>query len=177
MSSIICCKKNCVQPFSCAKIHTLRLQFFHEGRQYFKSHHLLNVHRQIYHDSDRKEMITLESCDVCPNAWYTIMGVSRVTYYRWKVNAKSGVRTDEHGNVGMTKPRIHTLQAMATLRQMLEQSIDHMSHKTSTLETREKVVSKCLPSSWHWKDSLLELNIVNAQLGLNKVSTSGLNRI
>jgi hypothetical protein len=38
-------------------------------------------------------------------------------------------------------------------------------------------VSKCLPSSWRWKDSLPELNIVNAQLGLNKVSASGLSRI
>jgi hypothetical protein len=60
---------------------------------------------------------------------------------------------------------------------MLEQSADHMLYKTRTLETGEKVVSKCLPSSWHWRDSLLELNIVNAQLGLNKVSASGLSRI
>jgi hypothetical protein len=87
------------------------------------------------------------------------------------------MRADQHGNVGMTKPRIHTLQATATLRQMLEQSADHMPHKTTTLEIREKVVSKCLLSSWRWKDSLLELNIVNAQLGLNKVSASGLSRI
>jgi hypothetical protein len=60
---------------------------------------------------------------------------------------------------------------------MLEQSTDHMPHKTRTLETGERVVSKCLPSSWHWKDSLPELNIVNAQLGLNEVSISGLYRI
>jgi hypothetical protein len=60
---------------------------------------------------------------------------------------------------------------------MLEQSADHMPHKTTTLETGEKVVSKCLLSSWRWKDSLPKLNIVNAQLGLNKVSTSGLSRI
>jgi hypothetical protein len=122
-------------------------------------------------------VITLEGCDVCPVAWYTIMGISRATYYRWKVNASSGMRADQHGNVGTTKPQIHTLQATATLRQMLEQSADHMPHKTTTLETREKVVSKCLPSSWRWKDSLPELNIVNAQLGLNKVSASGLSRI
>jgi hypothetical protein len=38
-------------------------------------------------------------------------------------------------------------------------------------------VLKCLPSSWRWKDTLLELNIVNAQLGLKKVSASGLSRI
>jgi hypothetical protein len=82
----------------------------------------------------------------------------------------------QHGNVGTTKPRVHTLQATPTLCQMLEQSADHMPHKTTTLETGEKVVSKCLPSSWRWKDSLPELNIVNAQLGLNKVSASGLSR-
>jgi hypothetical protein len=122
-------------------------------------------------------MIMLEGCDVCPVAWYTIMGVLRATYYRWKVNANSGMRADQHGNVGTTKPRIHTLQATATLRLMLEQSADHMPHKTRTLETGEKVVSKCLLSSWHWKDSLPELNIVNAQLCLNKVSASGLSRI
>jgi hypothetical protein len=122
-------------------------------------------------------MITLEDCDVYPMAWYTIMGILRVTYYQWKVNANSGMRADQHGNVGTTKPRIHTLQAMATLRLMLEQSADHMPHKTTTLETEKKVVSKCLLSSWRWKDSLPELNIVNAQLGLNKVSASGLSRI
>jgi uncharacterized C2H2 Zn-finger protein len=105
------------------------------------------------------------------------MGVSRATYYRWKVNANSGMRADQHGNIGTTKSRIHTLHATTTLRLMLEQSADHMPHKTRTLETREKVVSKCLPSSWRWKNLLPELNIVNAQLGLNKVSTSGLSRI
>jgi hypothetical protein len=165
------------QPFPCAKIHTLKSQFFHEGGQYFKSHCLLDVHRQIHHDSDGNEMIMLEGYDVYPVAWYTIMDVLRATYYRWKVNANNGMRADQHGNVGTTKPQIHTLQATATLCLMLEQSTDHMPHKTRTLETKEKVVSKCLPSSWHWKDSLPELNIVNAQLGLNKVSASGLSRI
>jgi hypothetical protein len=177
VSSISCCKKNCVQLFPRAKIHILRSQFFHEAGQYFKSHRLLDVHRQIYHDSDGNEMITLEGCDVCPVAWCTIMGVSRATYYRWKVNANSRMRADQHGNVGTTKSRIHTLQATATLCLMLEQSVDHMPHKTTTLDTGEKVASKCLPSSWCWKDSLPELNIVNAQLGLNKVSASGLSRI
>jgi hypothetical protein len=73
------------------------------------------------------------------------MGVSRATYYRWKVNASSGMRADQHGNVGSTKPQIHTLQTTATLCLMLEQSADHMPHKMTTLDTREKVVSKCLP--------------------------------
>jgi hypothetical protein len=122
-------------------------------------------------------MIMLEGVDVCPIAWYTIMGVSRVTYYQWKVNANNGLRAEHHGNAGTVKPRSHTLQATATLRLMLEQTVDHMPHRTTTIETGEKVVSKCLPSSWRWKDSLPEINIVKAQFGLNKVSPSGLSRI
>ena len=74
-------------------------------------------------------MITLEGCDVCPVAWYTIIGVSRATYYRWMVNSNSGMHADQHDNVGMTKSQIHTLQATATLRLMLKQSADHMPYK------------------------------------------------
>jgi hypothetical protein len=107
-------------------------------------------------------MKMLEGIDVCPVAWYTIMGVSRATYYRWKVNTNNGTRTDHHGNVGTVKPRAHTLQATVTLHLMLEQSADHMPHKTRTLESGEKVLSKCLPSSWRWKDLLPEINIVDA---------------
>jgi hypothetical protein len=59
MPTVNCCRKNCVQPFPCAKIHALRSQFFHEGGQYFKSHRLLDVHRRIHHDAHRNEMIML----------------------------------------------------------------------------------------------------------------------
>jgi hypothetical protein len=92
-------------------------------------------------------MIMLEGINVCPIAWYIIIG-ARATYYRWKVNASNGMRVDQHSNVGTAKPRTHILQATATLRLLLEQSADHMLHKTRILKTGEKVVSKCLPSSW-----------------------------
>jgi hypothetical protein len=172
-SSVNCCRRNCIQPFPCTKIHALRSQFFHEGGQYFKSHRLLDVHRQIHHNAHGNEMIMLsQGIDICPFAWYTIMEVSRATYYRWKVNANNGLRAEHHGNAGMIKPRSPTLQVIATLRLMLEQTADHMPHCTTTIETREKVVSKCLPSSWRWKDLLSEINIVNTQFGLNEVSPS-----
>jgi hypothetical protein len=80
-----------------------------------------------------------------------------------------GMRAEQHGT---KKPRTHILQATATLRLMLEQSADHMPHKTRTLENGENVVSKWLPSAWRWKDTLLELNIVNEQFGLKLVSTT-----
>jgi hypothetical protein len=104
MSTVNCCRKNCCQPFPRAKIHALRSQFFHEGGQYFKSHRLLDVHKQIYLDAHGNEMITLEGIDVCFVAWYTTMGVSRATYYRWKVNTNNGLRAEHHGNAGTVKP-------------------------------------------------------------------------
>jgi hypothetical protein len=94
VSTVICYKKNCMQSFPRAKIQALRSQFFQEGGQYFKTHRLLDVHRQIHNDSLGNEMITLEGIDVCPVAWYTIMGVSRATYYQWKVNASNGMRAN-----------------------------------------------------------------------------------
>ena len=177
MSTINCCKRNCVQPYLRAKIHALRSQFFHEGGQYFKSYRLLDVHKQIHLNAHGNEMITLEGVDVCPVAWYNIMEVSRATFYQWKMNANNGLHVEHHGNARRVKPRSHILQATATLRLMPKQTVDHMPHHTTTVETGEKVVSKCLPSSWRWKDPLPEINIINTQLGLNKVSPSGLSRI
>ena len=93
------------------------------------------------------------------------------------MNANNRLHAEHHGNIGTVKPQSHTLQATATLRLMLEQTTDHMLHRMTIVEIGENVVSKCLLSSWRWKDSLLKINIVNVQFGLNKVSPSSLSRI
>jgi hypothetical protein len=40
------------------------------------------------------------------------MGVSRATYYWWKVNLSNGMRVDQHGNVGTVKLQTHTLNVV-----------------------------------------------------------------
>ena len=50
------------------------------------------------------------------------------------------MRADQHGNVGTTKPQIHTLQAMATLHLMLEHSIDHVLQDENFRDKREGCV-------------------------------------
>jgi hypothetical protein len=54
-------------------------------------------------------MITLEGIDVYPVVWYTIMGISKATYYQWKENATKGMHAEHHGNLGTKKLRMHTL--------------------------------------------------------------------
>ena len=72
---------------------------------------------------------------------------------------------------------MHTLQAIATLRTVLESTADHMPHKSRTKEDGEKVVVISLPSSFHWNSTLSEINAANFQLGLKEVSWTGLSRI
>ena len=82
-----------------------------------------------------------------------------------------------HGNSGLQKPRAHTVQATATLRCILEKSADHMPHRSHVLSFGEKVVTKILPATWKWKDTVPELNEVNTSFGLKKVSKSNVNKI
>jgi hypothetical protein len=45
------------------------------------------------------------------------------------------------------------------------------------LSSGEKVVSKVVPATWKWKESIPELNTVNNAFGLQNVSISSLNKI
>ena len=69
------------------------------------------------------------------------------------------------------------VQATATLRCILDKSADHMPHRSHVLSSGEKVVTKVLPATWKWKDTIPELNKVNTSFGLKEVSKSNVNKI
>ena len=103
--------------------------------------------------------------------------MSRATFYRYKEKAKNDEKPEHHGNLGLKKPRSHTLQATGTLRLLLEANVDQMPHKSHTVASGEKVLSMVLPSAFRWKDSLPKINIVNSSFQLQHISTSGLSNI
>ena len=115
--------------------------------------------------------------EVCPTAWWIIHGIARATYYRYKEKAVARKQAEVHGNVGSKKPRMHTLQAIATLRSLIQSDADRMPHKTRTLEFGEKVPSMVLPSAFRWSDQLEKINDSNAMLDLQPISSSGLSSI
>ena len=115
------------------------------------------MHKQIHKDAYGRDMITLSHHEVCPTAWCTIHGVSRATFYRYKEMTKNDKQPKHHGNVGLKKPRTHTVQTTATLRLLLENSADQ-----GLFSLGEKVPSMVLPSSFWWSDSLPEINNVNS---------------
>ena len=52
-----------------------------------------------------------------------------------------------------------------------------MPHRTRTLKSGEKVVSKVLPATFQWKDQIPVINEVNAAFGLKGVSVSNMSKI
>ena len=119
VSTKSCCERNCVQPFPRSEIEAIRSELHVNGGMYNRKSVLLEVHRQVHKDSNGKEWITLKGREVCPSAWQTIHAISRATYYRYKEMATLGKQAEGHGNLESQKPRMHTMQATATLRVMI----------------------------------------------------------
>ena len=134
----------------------------------------LDVHRQFHNNGNGNRVVTLEGINVCSAAWQLIMGVSRATFFWYAEAATSGHRARHHGNYSSKKPREHTVQAIATLRCMLEKFADHMPHRSTIMLIGDTTVIKTLLSSFKWKDTLLALN---SYLELKLISKSGLSKI
>jgi hypothetical protein len=115
VSTQTCCHKNCLQPFPRGHIEVIRSQLHVSDGVYAQKKCLLEVHRQIHKDFAGKEWITLKGREVCPTARWTIHGISKATFYRYKDMAKARKQAEGHGNLGLKKPRTHTLQATVML--------------------------------------------------------------
>jgi len=68
VSTKVCCQQNCLQPFPRKEIQAIHSQLYVHGGVYNHQSCLLGVYKQIHHDSNGREMITLASHEVCPIA-------------------------------------------------------------------------------------------------------------
>ena len=177
VSTKSCCERNCIQPFPRSEIEAIRSELHMNGGVYNRKSVLLEVHRQIHKDNNGKEWITLKGREVCPSAWQTIHAISRATYYRYKEMATLGKQAEDHGNLRSKKPRMHTMQATATLRVMIGDDADRMPNRTRTLNSGERVPAMVLPSAFRWKDQLPKINETNVAMNLKPISASNLSRI
>jgi len=91
--------------------------------------------------------------------------------------AKVGKSTESYRNLDWRKSYKHIVQATTTLCLLFENNVDQMPHKSRTMESKEKVPSVCLQSSFFWSETLLEINKVNTQFNLQQILMSNLNNI
>ena len=108
VSSNICCRKNCVQPFPRERIRAFRERMYRNSTFKHRAFMKTDVHRHIHEDARRKKMVTIEGINVCLRAWMLIAGVAESTFYRYLNFMKANREARDHGNTGLLKPREHT---------------------------------------------------------------------
>ena len=109
VSSQVCCKRNCMQPFSRTKIRLLWKRMYLQINFEFKNHLKLDVHKEIHANIEGRRVVTLEGEDVCLAAWRYIMGVPKTTFYRYARYVADGRPAQKHGNFGLLKPQEHSV--------------------------------------------------------------------
>ena len=155
-----CCDKECTSKFRPSTIRTLRTEMHLQTFQ-VKATKNLDVHRTIHDGVQRGEkLVTVEGINVCLRAWRILHNIPLRTFERYKAKANTNVRGGPHGNSNTTKRRTATVQAIETLRSLLEGRADHMPHLSHTLPTGEKVSLKVLPAGTEWKQLLAAVNEV-----------------
>jgi hypothetical protein len=135
-----CCKHLCMEQFDSALIYTLQHEMHHSDSK-SKDALRLGVHRHFRRiKGESQRFCVLEGKLVCILAWREIYGVSKTDFYRYKQYAASSHQAQYHGGKGRTKSSGSKLQAVQTMKMLLESKADPMPHKTCNLKTGEKVV-------------------------------------
>jgi hypothetical protein len=170
VSSIRCCVEKCCQTFDWKD--TMKIQRkFHAGSFAARSETGYSVLGQL-HDllGTRKKFITLANRDVCENAWYIIHGLLRSTFSLYKSAERVGSGSGCHGNLGVLRPRAHTIQAEANMMTIINDTANRMPNATWEIGQKRVDNQKILPSACNWDHirvasnhiSLLALSVMAA---------------
>jgi hypothetical protein len=161
VSSVRCCAEKCCQTFDWEETVRIRKKF-HSGSFVARCETGYSVVGQL-HDlpGKRKKFITLANRDVCENAWYIIHGLSRSAFFLYKSAAKAGSISGCHGNLGVLRPRAHTIQAKANMMTIINDTADRMPNSTREIGRKRVENLKILPSSCNWDHIRLACNHVS----------------
>jgi hypothetical protein len=161
VSSVRCCTEKCCQTFDWADTVRIRRKF-HSGSFAARRKTGYSVLGQL-HDlpGKRKKFITLANRDVCENAWYIIHGLSRLAFFLYKSAAKARSVSGYHGNLGVLRPRAHTIQAKANMMTIINETADRMPNSTREISQKRVDNLKILPSACNWDHTRLASNHVS----------------
>jgi hypothetical protein len=161
VSSVRCCAEKCCQTFGWEDTVRIRRKF-HSGSFAAKRKTGYSVVGQL-HDlpRKRKKFITLTNRDVCENAWHIIHGLSRSAFFLYKSAAKAGSISGCHGNLGVLRPRAHTIQAEANMMTIINDTADRMPNSTREIGQKRVDNLKILPSACNWDHIRLACNHIS----------------
>ena len=150
VSSLRCCKFRCCQSFSWDDTLALRRKFY--GSTFELRREIAYALQGQLHSlpERRKKFLTLSGREVCENAWYSIHGVSRAAYHKYKAAALAGRVNGMHGNSGITRPRPHTIQAEANFATIIQENADRMPNEYRNIGRKRVNNLLVLPSALNW---------------------------
>ena len=150
VSSLRCCKFRCCQTFSWDDMLALRRKFY--GSTFEVRREIAYAVQGQLHSlpKRRKKFMTLCSREVCENAWYTIHGVCRSAYHKYKAAALAGRVNGMHGNSGITRPRPHTIQAEANFMTIIQENADRIPNEFRNIGRKRVNNLLVLLSALNW---------------------------
>jgi hypothetical protein len=147
VSSMRCCNEKCCQTFDWDD--TVRIwRKFHAGSfaaRYKTGYSVLGPLHDL--PGKRKKFITLANHDVYENSWYIIHGLSRSAFFLYKSAARVGSISGCHGNLGVLRPRTHTILAEANMMTIINDIADRMPNATWEIGQKQVDNLKILPSA------------------------------
>ena len=151
VSSLRCCKFRCCQSFSWDDTLALRSKFY--GSTFEVRKEIAYVVQGQLHSlpERRKKFLTLSGCEVCEKAWYSIHGVSRAAYHKYKAGVLAGRVNGTHGNSGLTRLRPHTIQAEANFATIIQEKVDRMPNEFRNIGRKRVNNLLVVPSALNWE--------------------------
>ena len=116
--------------------------------------------------SRKRKYITLEGAEVCGTAWYTIHGIPKSTYHNYIEKYKEGVVLTTHGNKGIKRPKVRTIQVTGTMKSIIDNNSDQMPHQMRGIGNGRVDTLKYLPGGNNWKRVQADANEVVQNLCL-----------
>jgi len=119
------------------------LKSFEDQREYG-----IAVEGQIHNfeGDQNQKAITLEGAKICIPAWYLIHGISKSTYHGYMSKYKDDIVSGSHGNKGVKRPRIGTVQVTSTMNAIIDENANQMPHQMRSIGHGRMDTLKFLPA-------------------------------
>ena len=136
------------------------LKSFEERRQYGIA---VGGQLHVLSTNWKRKYVTLEGKEVCGTAWYIIHGIPKSTYHNYIEKYKEGVLSSTHGNKGIKRPRMRTIQSTSTIKAIVDSNSDQMPHQMRAIGNGRVDTLKYLPAGNNWKRVQADANQVTLQ--------------
>ena len=179
VSMVDCCNKKCCQMADRQKIMETRLDFWGQGYSQRSTYIYDSISMAFTKDSEKDTLDFLHNgMHICSMAWYTIHGVSKMTFYRYKRRFFEGAKCASHGNTAIIrKIHEHIEMSKAYIQEFIDKNVERMPHKSRTSAYAGRETQLVLPSMYKQVDILRKVNATLASLGYSTLSQPTFSRL